>query len=535
MKIIEIMSSHKICPCLFVLGLITTFILNVPSTAAQEEPQSAVAEISAPAVRTTAQMLKSQAARPTPPAPVIPFLPTMDPSEYEAAKAAAATAARSAAPRPAPLQTPAPLAPPTLKDVNCDGVDQANAGGHFPPDADGAVGAIQFVQIVNSQIVVWDKAPIAGCPTQLLNVSLAAFFGYFAQTLFDPRVLYDPVFDRWVVAAEAFPESATVQLQFIAVSQSPDATGGFFIYAFNARDLSGGGSAFWDFPQIGIDEVAIIVTGNVFNPGFVGARPWFLPKARMYAGLGFQFCFFFGGPLDLGTIAPPLVRDQSNTTVLATAPNVANFLRLTKWTATSQVCPIFLASNDIPVAAYGIPPNAPQPGTNQVLHTGDNRFQNRSTQVGPFLWQTHATDDLGFATPRFYRIDWTTNAIAQTGNFFHSGTSFDFKPSIAANNANDAFVTWAASSSTEFPRVLGGGKQDLDPNIGPAGGLVVFISPTSLTMNFDPNFNAQRWGDYSATSIDPANPSQAWGVSEDVTLFGGFDEWGTRFFNMGIP
>ena len=516
------------------LGLVTTLMLNIPALA-QEAPESQTAFVSEATVRTGAEMLVANATRASLPIRVIPFLPTMDPSAYAAAKAAA-EAALSAAHRPALTQAPAPLAPPTLKDVNCDGVDQANAGGLFPPDADGAVGAIQFVQIVNSQIVVWDKAPVAGCPTQLLNVSLAAFFGYFAQTLFDPRVLYDPVFDRWVVAAEAFPESATVKLQFIAVSLTSDATGGFFIYFFNARALSGGGNAFWDFPQIGLDEDAVIVTGNVFDPGFVGARAWFLPKNRMYAGLGFGFCFFFGGPLNLGTIAPPLVRDQSNTTVLATAPNVANFLRIMKFTATSRVCPIFLASNDIPVAAYGIPPNAPQPATNQVLHTGDNRFQNRSTQVGVFLWQTHATNDFGFATPRFYRINWTTNAIAQTDTFFHSGTSFDFKPSISANDANDAFVTWSASSSTESPRVLGGGKQSADGGIGPGGGLVVFISPTSLTNNFDPNFNAQRWGDYSATSIDPANPSRAWAVGENVTFdpFGA-NEWGTRFFNMGLP
>ncbi len=508
------------------LGLVFVGLGSAPAEA--DTPQSVAVSVPAAIVRTLAEMVQANAAQP-PPAAFIPFLPTMDPSEYAAAKAAAGAALRAAK---GPATPQAPLAPPTLKDVNCDGVDQATAGGLFPPDADGAVGANQFVQIVNSQIVVWDKVPVAGCPTQLLNVSLAAFFGYFTQTLFDPRVLYDPVFNRWVVAAEAFPESATTQFQFIGVSLTSDATGGFFIYPFNARDLSGGGSAFWDFPQIGIDEDAVIVTGNVFNPGFVGARAWFLPKNRMYAGLAIGFCVFSGGPLNLGTTAPPLVRDQNNETVLAIAPNVANFLRIMKFTATSRVCPIFLGANDIPVAAYGIPPDAPQPGTAQVLHTGDNRFQNRSTQVGNFLWQTHATNDLGFSTPRFYRIDKVTNAIAQTGNFFATGLSFDFKPSIAANGGNDAFVTWAASDGTIMPRVLFAGKQDADAGLSVG---LVFTSPTVLTTNFDPNFNAQRWGDYSSVTIDPANPSQAWGVSESVGGPFGVDEWGTRFFKIGIP
>jgi len=532
MKIINKMmsSSQAYRRLLALVGLVTTLILYIPA-AAQGTPQSATASVPAATVRTVEEMVQADLAQPTPPPAFIPFRPTMDNSKYAAGKAAA-KAAQGAAQRSAPPST-APLAPPTLRDINCDGVDQGTAGNLFPPDTHGAVGATQFVQIVNSQIVVWDKPPDVGsCPIQLMSASLAAFFGYFNQTLFDPRVLYDPVFNRWVVAAEAFPESATVQLQFVAVSLTSDATGGFFIYNFNARDLSGGGSAFWDFPQIGMDEDAIIVTGNVFNPGFAGARAWFLPKHRMYNGLGFGFCFFSGGAFNLGTIAPPLVRDQNPATVLAIAPDAANFLSITKFAATSRVCPLVLATNNIPVAAYGIPPNAPQPGTAQVLDTSDNRFANTSTQVGNALWQTHTTNDFGVAAPRFYKIDTDMNTIDQTGNFFATATSFDFNPSIVANGSNDVFVTWSVTdvANGTHASVLFGGKQDTDPSI--SGGFV-FTSPTALTGNFDPNFNAQRWGDYSAVTVDPADPTRSWGVNEGVNATG--SGWVTRFFNMGIP
>lgn len=532
MKITKvILSAEAYRRMLAVVSLITALFLNIPA-AAQEPPQSALASVPAATVRTMEQMVQAHKAQPTSPAAFVPFRPTMDESEYETAKAAA-EAARAAAQRPARPRATAPLAPPTLRDIDCDGVDQGTAGNLAPPDTHGAGGATQFTQIVNSHIVVWDKPPSVGtCPTQLMSVPLAAFFGYFNAILFDPRVVYDQVFNRWVVAAEAFPESATVQLQFVAVSLTSDATGGFFIYSFNARDLSGGGSAFWDFPQIGIDEDAIIVTGNVFNPGFVGARAWFLPKHRMYNGLGFGFCFFFGGVFDLGTIAPPLVLDQNPATVLAIAPNAANFLNITKFAATSRVCPIVLSTDNIPVAAYGIQPNAPQPGTTQVLHTGDNRFANASTQVGNALWQTHTTNDFGLPTPRFYKINTATNAIDQTGNFFATETSSDFNPSIAANGANDIYVTWSATdvANGTNAQVLFGGKQDADPDIG---GGVVFTSPTALTGNFDPNFNAQRWGDYSAVTIDPTDSTRAWGVNERVDDTG--NGWLTRFFNMGIP
>ena len=49
----------------------------------------------------------------------------------------------------------------------------------------------------------------------------------------------DLTYNRWIVSAEAFAESATVQRQFIAVSVDSDPTHGFFIYDFNARGFIG--------------------------------------------------------------------------------------------------------------------------------------------------------------------------------------------------------------------------------------------------------------------------------------------------------
>ena len=103
------------------------------------------------------------------------------------------------------------------------------------------------------------------------TLSLFSFFNYTAQALFDPRILYDLTYNRWIVSAEAFPESATVQRQFIAVSVDSNPTHGFFIYDFNARDWIGSG-VFWDYPQIGYDEDAVILTGNGLTPASSRAR-----------------------------------------------------------------------------------------------------------------------------------------------------------------------------------------------------------------------------------------------------------------------
>jgi hypothetical protein len=48
----------------------------------------------------------------------------------------------------------------------------------------------------------------------LKSVTLATFFSYTVETLFDPRVVYDQTWQRWIVTADAFPESTTVQRLF---------------------------------------------------------------------------------------------------------------------------------------------------------------------------------------------------------------------------------------------------------------------------------------------------------------------------------
>src|SRR5207248_8923883 len=116
---------------------------------------------------------------------------------------------------------------------------------------------------------------------------------YTAQTLFDPRVVYDSTWNRWIVTAEAFPESATVQRFFIGISTSADPTQPFFIYNLNVNFF--GNNNFWDFPQLGMDQDAVLITANIFNGNtFLGADFFAVAKARLYNGLGFSVPVFTG-------------------------------------------------------------------------------------------------------------------------------------------------------------------------------------------------------------------------------------------------
>jgi len=479
---------------------------------------------------------------------VIHFLPTMPQAEYaerktkaqadrdsdaklrEARRATGAKGGTALAERPAraepPPRTeqPAPeawrafkeqLAPITSTGLDFEGATDVD--GEIPPDTHGAVGLFEYVETTNSHIDIFDKTD----PTNRTSLSLAAFFGYFTQGLFDARVIYDSIWNRWVVTADAFPESPTVQRFFIAVSTTESALGPFFVYNVNVDVF--GNNDFWDYPQLGMDQDSVIFTANIFPAagGFSGADMFAVAKARLYNGLGFSVPLFTG--LE-ATLAPPIVLDQNSNTFLIAAPG-GNTLKLYTLRNASTAGVTLSGPVDVAVDPYDVPPPAPQPGTNATLDTLDGRFVNASTQVGDFLWQVHTIRLGSFAAPKYYQINTTANNVVQSAFFFASATSFDFNASIATNADNDVFLNW---SSTDPPndvnaQVRFSGCDHNDGACFPGAGTAVVTSPTFFT--------GGRWGDYSAVTVDPSNSRQAWLVNEEIEPNA---DWGSHIARIGF-
>jgi hypothetical protein len=481
-----------------------------------------------------------------PPAREIPFRPTMGSSAYEAAKARANSYAPGTrkpfiAPFPASVDQ-------TIKVTNFNG--HSSTEGLRPPDTHGAVGTTHFVEITNSHIDMYKRGTPPGSDPATLglvkSVTLATFFGYTTTGIFDPRVVYDSTWNRWIVTADSFAVDSTHQYFFIAVSTSSDPTKPFYVYpGLNVTIFSGD---FWDYPQLGIDQDAVLFTANIFHgAAYHGADFFAVAKARLNNGLGFSVPVFTGLA---GTLAPPIVLDQNGSTFLLAAPPSGSML--TMYTATNTSHPfgtpsIALASSPITVASYGVPPSAHQyrPGDPtetdpDLLDTLDARFVNASTQNGVDLWQTHTVALGSFPGPYFYRIDTSTLAVTQSGFYFASGSSDDFNASIAANTAGDCFVTWTATDklpgTPTNAEVRLSGKLSATPGI-PAG-LSAF---NTLTTNwYDASTDTtERWGDYSAVTVDPLNGSlgtdNAWLVNETVKSPPLHLLWGSRIVKFGLP
>ena len=543
------MNSKKLTRISILIPLLVVVILSYMAALTKAQPVAAPAgatiqstlqlEISPPQVRTWQEMEAAtalEAAGPPQPPRVKPFRPTMAEAAYQALKAQTAQApARQAPVAPAVPQTQAPL----TTTINFDGVQYGTAPGQagilIPPDTHGAVGPNHFVEITNSHIDVYQKA----APNTRVNgngngVSLSAFFNYHTQGLFDVRVIYDPVAQRWIVSSDAFAESAAVQKFFFAVSQTADPTGTYFFYNVNVSDGQGStGGLEWDFPQLGMDQNAIIFTANFYHGiAYVDTRMFAVPKSQIYNGQTLTPApHVFTGLV--GTLAPPIVLDTNPNTYLLAADNVDNKVSLYTLTNSAGALPTLNGPVSIPVTAYTAPPAAPQPGTANTIDTSDARFINASTQIGNSLFQVHSIASGTYARCRFYEFDTVTKQVIQSGDFGRSATSYDFNASIAANRYKDIFVTWSATDPTNNvnAEMRFSGRLRTDPiNVIPSPGYLLYGSTTFLGASV----GQQRWGDYSAVSLDPADPSgaTAWIVNEKIV---NTSTWGSRIGSISLP
>jgi hypothetical protein len=176
----------------------------------------------------------------------------------------------------------------------------ADDGNQFwiePPDQALAVGNGYVLEAVNTTMAVFDKSgALLAAPT-----SLNQFFthdhqydvaaGTYGAFLSDPSAYYDPAVRRWFMSVTeidqdpvtgAFDPGHTSVM--LAVSQTSNPTGAWWIYAVDTTDL---GLA--DYPMLGTDANGVYITVNAFpfpieTSVTTGAYIYALQKSALIAG-----------------------------------------------------------------------------------------------------------------------------------------------------------------------------------------------------------------------------------------------------------
>ena len=427
-----------------------------------------------------------------------------------------------------------PIPVPTTDLLNFDGISVLC--GCAPPDTNGAVGATQYVQWVNLQFAIYDKASgslISG-PTN--GNALWSGFGGACQNnnSGDPIAQYDKAAGRWVMMQPVF---ASPYYLCVAVSQTSDATGSYNRYAFQMP----ANSDFPDYPKLGIwpatSNQGYFLTANIFQNGsnFIGAMLIALDRANMLNGNAatmqyHQLSSSYGGvlPADFdGSTLPPSASQVED--FVNFGSNDVNFWQAfvdfqnpqnTTWNGPTTISvPSFTR-----LCFSGC---VPQGSTTQKLDAlGDRmmyRLAYRNLGDHESLVTDHSVSVNTRGAVRWYEF---RNAVSpvlyQSGNVKNRSLWY-WMGSIAMDKMGDIAVGYSDSSSTVHPGITYSGRtpgQTLGKIAKHAGG-------NTYTGNGSETGGLSRWGDYSAMSMDPSDDCTFYYTTEYIPSNGSFN-WHTR-------
>ncbi len=409
-----------------------------------------------------------------------------------------------------------------------------------PPDTNGAVGAAQFVQIVNVTLAVYDKrtgAVLLG--PEAINTVWKGFGGPCeAGNGGDPIVLHDQLAGRWLISQLQFNSNFSSNQQCIAVSTTSDATGSYNRYEFDF------GANLPDYPKFGVWPDAYYYSANIFPSGktFAGAQACAFDRAAMLAGSPATMICMQNPP----SVASLLPSDLDGSTLPpAGQPNFfveiadSSDLDLFQFHVdfTNPANSTFSGPSVIPVAPFSEICNRainlacipePPPGE-KVDGLGDRlmfRLAYRNFGDHESLVVNHTIAGGPLAGVRWYEI----RSPGASPFVFQQGTVVDpdinfWMGSIAMDKAGDIALGFSASSTNLDPSVEFVGRVPTDP-LGTMEGPAIAVVGTGVQ-----KASFHRWGDYSSMAIDPKDDCTFWYTQEYYKTSGSFN-WSTRIVSF---
>jgi hypothetical protein len=435
------------------------------------------------------------------------------------------------------VQTLGPLTPSPAVGLSFEGIGQGQYGftvGAIPPDTNGAAGKTQYVQWVNSKFAVFDKTTGALLLGPLTGNTLWSGFGGGCQSNNDgdPVVQYDKLADRWVMSQ--FSVSSVPYLQCVAVSKTSDATGQWYRYSF-----SYGNTMFDDYPKMAVWPDAYYETFDMFQNGqsYVGPDACAYDRSKMLAGLSAtQVCFQQNsslGPLlasDLDGTNPPPAGSPNYLLTFGT-----NSLSLFKFHVdfVTPANSTFTGPTVISVAAFspvcGGGSCIVEPGGSKLDSLADrlmHRLAYRNFGTHESLVVTHSVTAGSSGGVRWYEIQNPsgTPVVAQQSTYAPDA-AYRWMGSGAMDQAGNLAIGYSKSSSSIYPSIAFAGRLATDP-VSTLQAETLVVSGTGAQ-----SYNPNRWGDYSAMTIDPVDDCTFWYTTEYIKQNGAFN-WNTRIANF---
>jgi hypothetical protein len=448
-------------------------------------------------------------------------------------------------------------------------VTGGQVGAGWPPDVNGDVGPNHYIEAVNDAYGIYSKTGtlLAGFTENSLW-SGAGSTPCNGEGEGDPIVLHDGLADRWILTHFAFAFDVSGNpippfYQCIAVSRSSDpVAGGWYLYAIH-MDTGAANQppvgTLNDYPKFGLWTDCLYMSANAFSlpsGNFAGTMFASFSRSDMYAGspltggLG-----FIGNTVDpvsmipsnlLGTGAgslPPAGRPN----YYVSESNTAFAFEVRKFTpgANCGGGGSLSTATSIGQASYSIPGpfSVPQPNTSAGLDSLGDRLMQRVVyrRIGgsESLWLVHSTQDpgTGVVQPQWAQLDVTGGAIAtsavQQQTYVPDSTLHRWMGSLAVDGQGNMALGYSTSNGTSpnFPSVAYSGRLAGDPlNNLPR-------TEVQLVAGLGSQSFINRWGDYTAMTIDPADDCTFWYINEYYSSQANADagNWQTRIASFKFP
>jgi hypothetical protein len=451
---------------------------------------------------------------------------------------------------------------------------EGSSCGCLPPDTNGAAGATQFVQMVNSDFAVYSKTGQVLRHATPINMLWSAVGGECAaHNDGDPVVVYDQFANRWLLSEfVALPAAGEDYGECVAISTTSDATGTYNLYFFDW-----GPDTFLDYPHIGVWPDGYYLTANEFGstlPTSLGAAAIALERSKMLAGQPARFVWFdesaanpVGGqyigqlPGDVdGSKLPPagapnvIAEVDDPSSVPPTGTDAGFDLRLWRfhvdWAnpANSTFGNNGQPSFTLPVApfvrpqcVYGYGDCALQKGGPQGLDVlGDRlmfRLAYRNFGDHQSLVLNHTVKADTVEGIRWYEVRNPLNAptIYQQGTYAPTDSVTNpqsrWMGSVAMDKQGNIALGYSASGPNDYPSIRYTGRA-----AGDATGQMTQAEQVLYTGQGPQTEAEGRWGDYSELSVDPTDDCTFWYTQEYLTTDTvAIGSWATRVGSFRFP
>jgi hypothetical protein len=394
-----------------------------------------------------------------------------------------------------------------------------------PPDCNIAAGPNHLVTAINSLISITSKS--GGL---ISRTSSKDWFSSVCSgcTNYDPRVTYDPVAGRWLMLF-VYKDDVSISKVLLAVSQTSDPTGSWFVWALDGSLVFSGDNTWADYPDIGFDGIAAASGGAVYittnqytfsDRSFRTASLYILPKTSLYSGGSLNYWRASNHTNADATQAYSYhpARTYGNPGGEFMINNQNNGSTVSIWRINPTYPPTALdwtLQSTLSIGSYSIPPDATQPGTTDLLDTLDNRLYNAVWRNNRLYGAFTTGYNWGSGTVAAIRsLKINTSSFTAEVNDTYGGDGFHyFSPAIEADGSDNMILSFSRSSTSEYGSARYTGRLAADSSTGPSaqlqGGTFTLIKPSGAFSN--------RWGDYEGAAIDPSDSSKVWIAGEWAT------------------